>query len=48
MRLTDRERKEVLFLLSREIEEMREGWQLGSVVQLGVLEELKKKIEEAV
>ena len=37
------ERKEILRLLNREIDEMREGWQEGSVAQLKILKGLREK-----
>lgn len=40
---TEQEQEEVLRLLNREIDEMREGWQEGSVAQLKILEGLRKK-----
>jgi len=42
---TEQERKEVLWLLDREIEEMREGWQEGSMTQFKILEGLRGKIQ---
>ena len=46
MKLTEREKQEIVFLLNREVEEMREGWQLAGIGQADFLEGLKNKIEE--
>lgn len=46
MKLTEREKQEIIFLLNREVEEMREGWQLAGIGQADFLEGLKNKIEE--
>jgi hypothetical protein len=48
MTLTEKEKREILFLLGREVEEMREGWQLAGIGQADFLEGLKNKIEEEV
>ena len=48
IKLTEREKQEIVFLLNREVEEMREGWQLSGPGQADFLEALKNKIEEEV
>jgi hypothetical protein len=48
MRLTEKEREKIVYLLAREIEEMREGWQLAGIGEADFLEGLKNKIEEEV
>jgi hypothetical protein len=48
MNLTEKEKRAIVFLLSREVEEMREGWQLAGIGQADFLEGLKNKIEEEV
>ena len=42
---SDREKTEIIFLLAREIDEMKEGYQEGGLVQLNILINLKQKIE---
>jgi len=46
MKLTEREKQELVYLLNREVEEMRDGWQLAGTGQADFLEALKNKIEE--
>ena len=48
MKLTEREKQEIVYLLNREVEEMRDGWQLAGIGQADFLEALKNKIEEEV
>ena len=42
---SDREKTEIIFLLAREIDEMKNGYQEGSLGQLNILINLKQKIE---
>jgi hypothetical protein len=42
---SDREKTEIIFLLNREIEEMKDGYQEGGLKQLNILINLKQKIE---
>lgn len=44
MTLSKRELKEIMVLLDREVEEVKEGYQLGSAEQLRILEVLRNKI----
>lgn len=46
--LTEKERAKIVYLLTREVEEMREGWQLAGIGEADFLEGLKNKIEEEV
>ena len=39
--LSDREKTEIIFLLAREIDEMKHGYQEGSLGQLNILIHLK-------
>ena len=48
IKLTEREKQEIIFLLNREVEEMRDGWQLAGIGQADFLQALKNKIEEEV
>ena len=45
LNLSEREREALCYILSAEIDEMREGWQLATLEGLTLLEELKAKLE---
>jgi hypothetical protein len=46
MRLNQEELNEIIWLLHREVEEMREGWQLAGIGQADRLEKIKVKLEQ--
>jgi hypothetical protein len=46
MKLNQEELSEIAWLLHREIEEMREGWQLAGIGEADRLEVIKEKIEK--
>jgi hypothetical protein len=48
MKLDQNELAEIAWLLHREIEEMREGWQLAGIGQADRLEKIKAKIEKEI
>lgn len=45
LKLSEREREALCYLLSREADEMREGWQLAGIGEAQFLETLKAKLE---
>lgn len=46
MKLNQEELNEVIWLLHREVEEMREGWQIAGIGQADRLEAIKAKLEK--
>jgi len=48
MKLNQEELAEIAWLLHREVEEMREGWQIAGIGQADRLEAIKQKIEKEI
>ena len=46
MKLSQEELNEIIWLLHREVGEMREGWQIAGIGQADRLETLKEKLEK--